>query len=324
MEKNPRKPPFGKSINNRGKSQNKWRTDESKKFEIDNIESEKLKERKERFAKTKSTGYGFISRGEDNRLQVNEGERILFFEEIKIDFVHYCNGPNLPEYMRTLISQREMVISSDSSNDSSSSNSKTRCDPTIDSILTSLRKLREALLFAPPNEFSKSVFLFSIRIAVAAGKYQTYVPSIIYLLERGIYLLDNSEKEEIVTLLTLHLSHFNGENNRGIEVYYKYKLNDPELLKTLKSWATGNHHEWIRQYNAESDGCRSALMAIGLPRMIKILIQEFTATYFTIDKNHLEELFLPIGTKYRDLNRYGCTWKEENNVVTIRDRTRKK
>lgn len=298
------------------------------------LDESKLKSRSERFNKSNETsagrgigGYGFVSRGEDDRLQRSERERKLFFEKIFNDFMNYCIQLDscLKEKVRELANSNDEVGQIGGEIDRLKISEDRKAQTTsLDSILTSLRKLREALLFAKPDEFSKRVFLFSIRISASIGQYHTYIPSINYLLEDAVTLLTQMEISEVATLLALHLAHFNNHNLRAIEVYYKYNIDNVSLLKCLKAWAVGDFHNWTKVYNTECDGCKSAIMRMGLTRILNSMVKAMTAAYFSLDKLYLEDCVLPNGVDVSILvEKYNCPWKVSDKVVILRERAKK-
>ena len=125
-----------------------------------NVSEEALQRRKLRFqAQPQTKDYGFVSRGE-TRLKESESERRKYFDTIVLSFFKLCD-----EATRIEVRERIDVDSIHSSDG----------DMTMDGVLTSLRKLREAILGTKPSSFSKKVLLFSVRVAVPLGHYQTYV-----------------------------------------------------------------------------------------------------------------------------------------------------
>lgn len=301
-------------------------------------DEKKLRERRERFNRGGDVpsgrgigGYGFVSRGEDDRLQKSDSERKKFFDSIVNEFMKYCNElDDLKEAIRALIEQdkdTEVVLLSGSIEKLNISDVRESLEPsstTIESILSSLRKLREALLHIPPTEFTKIVFLFSIRISASIGHYQTYIPSITYLLEKAKFLLSAIEVCELATLLSLHLVHCNNHCASAIETYYKYEVNDINLLKTITSWSKMDFFTWIIIYNKETNGCKTSIMRMGLTKMIKHLIDCLTSAYFNLDKKYLEEFILPNGIDFGVLvEKYNCTWKQVDGMIILRERGRK-
>lgn len=300
-----------------------WRNTKS----IDDAEQTRLDERRQRFAshtREKPTGiggYGFVSRGDDHRLQQSDSARRAYFEEIMSSFVVYAN--NLGPELRAWLQNVEKTDQEDGwivdATQALSLADKNKC--TVNQILMALRKLREALLSSETDAFAKRVFLFSVRIAASMGHYQTYIPSIHYLLHRARPLLTPTEMSELATLLSLHLAHFNQHNTKALETYHQYKLNDRQLFKALKSWSTGDYFTWVKIYNSECDACKSAVMAMGLPHMMSHLINVIQSSYFTVTKSYLEQHVLPDGVVYDDLvQKYRCQWQLDNDIVIVRKR----
>ncbi|EAZ62997.2 predicted protein [Scheffersomyces stipitis CBS 6054] len=285
----------------------------------------------------KQREYGFVSRGEDNRLQKSSNERESYFKQILMNFIEYCSSntsSTLSDKISHFIEKDEL---SELTADTNNSGESLKHSITIDTILNSLRKLREALLFAIPNEFSKKVFLFSIRISAAIGHHQTYIPCIMYLLS---YYKANKESvvtmeevEEITTLLVLHLAHFNNSNSKALRLYFEYlhKIDNSKTGKTfevLQSWIYRDYYSWMKHYNMETDNAKASIMKFGLSTMVKHVIDCVSKSYFTITKHQLEQTLLPRGYTYESLvESYNLTWKgdEKNNqVIIVRDRTTRK
>lgn len=312
-----------KNLFDRG-SQYGWRNTKS----TDVAEKTSLDERRQRFAshtREKPTGlggYGFVSRGDDNRLQQSDSARKAYFEEIMSSFVVYANnlGPELRAWLQNVEKADQKDGGVVDATQALSLADENKC--TVNQILMALRKLREALLSSEANAFAKRVFLFSVRIAASMGHYQTYIPSIHYLLHRARLLLTPTEKSELATILSLHLAHFNQHNTKALETYHQYKLNDRQLLKALKSWSTGDYFTWVKIYNSECDACKNAVMAMGLPHMMTHMIKVMQSSYFTVTKSHLDQHVLPDGVVYENLvQKYRCQWELYNDTVIVRKRS---
>ncbi|EGW35584.1 uncharacterized protein SPAPADRAFT_58806, partial [Spathaspora passalidarum NRRL Y-27907] len=145
----------------------------NKKPQQDNKDN-KREQRKARFANNSSSSssqssYGFVSRGEDNRLQQSAYDRERFFISIIGQFIQFNSQTQIGD-IRSLINEGDLQTA----------NAEVMTPPadkiTMDSILLSIRKLREALLYTKPTPFHKKVFLFSLRLAAIVGHYQTYIP----------------------------------------------------------------------------------------------------------------------------------------------------
>lgn len=349
-------------------------------FPTDSInDTSRLQKRSERFQNDKKstrTEYGFVSRGEDSRLQRSEEERHVFFDSILRQFVEYCEtnsdvGFDLERWTREEFGKRGESsveenedkeelnpVQGDKSTESSDDTEKAKNketqtarttdprrqgllrsvfaakgiskpkgassspkSPTIDSILVSLRKLREALLHLLPDDFSRRVFLFSVRVSAPVGHYQTYVPSIHYLLRRGSGI-SALERREMALLLVLHVSHVNGDNSHAFRVFYRYldRTADMKTLVILESWIHGEYSVWVRMYNAEADPATAAIMAVGVRKVVTHMAACITRAYFNVLVIALEE-WLPRGVTIAMVQEeYGQKWRVEGDNVVVRER----
>jgi hypothetical protein len=297
-------------------------TEQINKYEL--ADEEKLKLRRNRFSgdnknfNSTSNQYGYVSRGEDNRLQKSHKERLNFFSHIVSSFIRYSNENTSSDLSRDFdrfINRNDIPPESDDPG--------ILDIPTIDSILNNLRKLREALLHERATEFIKKVFLFSIRVAVNMGHYQTYIPSITYLLHsHNSLLLEDTEKQEIATILVLHTAHFNGENSKALQLYFKYvDTSEIKTLKILKSWINNDYYNWIQYYNSETDNGKAFLMKFGLPHMARHMVNSISKSYFSFKLKDFEDNYLPNGSSYTQLSdKYKINWKLENDTIVVRER----
>ncbi|KAG7665087.1 uncharacterized protein J8A68_001396 [[Candida] subhashii] len=262
--------------------------------------------------------HGFVSRGE-SYLQNNEEAQQELFSEIIADFINYCNSNStsvLQKEFNKVVTENDMK-----SAESVEKDTTTPQKITIDSILLQTRKLREALLYSTPNEFCKRVFFFSLRIAAIVGDFRTYIPSILYLLENREELqLSTDEIEEVATLLILHHIHKTEEISKAVRLYFEYIPKKSMIFDMIRSWIDDDWYRWFRIYELQSDSSMTSMMAMGLTRMIKLFIDQFNQTYYTIAKSELERL-LPSGIKVDDLiEKYGADWKLKDDMVIIRER----
>ncbi|GEQ68905.1 hypothetical protein JCM33374_g2574 [Metschnikowia sp. JCM 33374] len=250
-------------------------------------------------SKVDPKSYGYVSRGDDNILQTSDTAQREYFDWILETF-----------------KQVGRTESASTSNISSSSS--------VDSeqALASLRKLREAFLHQPPNEFSKKVHLFSVRVSSAVGHYQTYVPSIQYLLSDGCGLLTPTEQSEIASVMVLHVCHRNGHVAESLRIFNQYldPHKDARILQTILAWASGDYHTWMSLYNSESDHSLFAVMTMGLPRIVEHMVACFDATYYTYGMSDLKKC-LPKGVTWEEFReRYAVSWEVEDDTVHIRRR----
>lgn len=301
---------------NRGRGKGRDISDSSWRLKDQEEESKKL-ERAARFGESRKYGseeYGFVSRGEDDRLQKSSKEREKFFDKILKKFISYCETTDtstLSEELKSILDQ------------ASDQKVEKMENVTMDSILSSLRKLREAMINCKCDKFTVKVFLFSIRISANIGHYQTYLPSIYFLLQQeDDKLLLKAEKREIVTLMILHLSHFNKNNSKALKEYFRYFQDDEDdqLLRTLKSWSTGDYFNWIRSYNNENDIAKSTIMRFGINTMIERMVKTINMSYFHLDLDYLTRS-LPSGITFDVLKeKHNVTWKLDGKNLIIRER----
>lgn len=264
---------------------------------------EALQRRKLRFqAQPQTQDYGFVSRGE-TRLKESESERRKYFAVIVLSFLKLCD-----EATRTEVRERIDVNSIHSSDG----------NMTMDGVLTSLRKLREAILGTKPSSFSKKVLLFSVRVAVPLGHYQTYVPSITQLLAPGVDI-SRDERQELVVLLLLHWAHFSNENSRALLLLLRGCPEDTRTRLLLQSWIGNDYYRWLNLYKAEEDTLRVRIMKFGLPKVLQHLVNAINVSYFNLPLAVLQE-YLPQDMLVQDLVAYGAQWLVDGSNVVIRVR----
>ncbi|KAL6450194.1 hypothetical protein SBY92_002127 [Candida maltosa Xu316] len=288
-------------------------------------EKEKAKKRLMRFGKPKTPSkqeYGLLSRGDDTRLRDNEQERTEFYSRILHEFVEFCS--NTPP--NSLKESLAKLVNDDECKEVDKEGVKNK-DITMDSILLSLRKLREALLRNQPSKLHKKVFMFAIRISSVIGHYQSYIPSIKYLQRHRKELeLSDQEFEEITIILILHLVHVNENISEAVRLFFKYIPQRKEILNILHSWIHKNYYQWIQIYNQQRNDYILAMMRLGYDKMIRYLIQGVTCSYFAMSKSNLEEGLLPDDLKFEVfVSKYHVNWKLDTNsqMVTIRERKKK-
>lgn len=251
--------------------------------------------------------FGLVSRG-DSSLQSSSRKRIQFFDEILKSFKAFeANQPD-----------------SNDSNKLSSLESlkKTEPEPEISSTLRNLRTLREALLAHKPDDFTKRVFLFSIRIAATVRHYETYVASILFLLNNARHLLTPSEEQEIAWILIVHTSHFNGDNYRSLLLFFKYlsEQTNVYLYNLLQAWINDDYYTWLQHFNTESNLGIHAIMTFGVDRMMKCMINSVSNSYFTFPKKNVKHL-LPRGENWLEFKKtYDIKWEEDEVNILVRPR----
>ncbi|KAK6198696.1 uncharacterized protein RJT21DRAFT_50600 [Scheffersomyces amazonensis] len=320
-------------------------------------DEEKAAARARRFA-TPSTpinanSYGFVSRGEDNRLQKYHRERQKFFNMILLSFIKYCNSNSthsLSKSIDRLINRSEVVEEEEEENEDEKSNQKEKAVG-LDSILSSLRKLREALLYIDHSssannikdkeveQFTKKVYLFSVRLSSNIGHYQTYIPSINHLIHNKNLLTDD-EFEEISILLILHLLHFNNLTSKAIKIYFGSKLNNRKsndsikLWQIIQSWIQQDYVRWFKLFHSEKDSCKVTIMKFGYDKIIKHTLEVINQSYFTILEKDLyndvlQQEYIASKCDINDIiDKYKLSWKVQdsekahNRLVIVKERRR--
>ncbi|KAK9462118.1 uncharacterized protein V1516DRAFT_673795 [Lipomyces oligophaga] len=191
----------------------------------------------------------------------------------------------------------------------------------FDQILVGLRKLRETVLASgPPTSFSKIVFLFSARVTVLLGHYQSYLPSLKTLLDviDPVVPLTTAERYEIAGLYVLHLTHFANDPAAAFDALYRYNIQDDlPLRQIIISWTDKDYVLWRTRYKAESDNARRKLMDHGARNMAIACMKTIGSAYFFMSKTELEGL---VGYCWDQCLDLGCRWRLENDRVVIRQR----
>ncbi|CCG21879.1 hypothetical protein CORT_0B01600 [Candida orthopsilosis Co 90-125] len=296
-------------------------------------EEEKLVKRRERFStkndkRKQPHNYGLISRGEDTRLKDSEALREEYFLVILHQFIKYTStntSKSLSEAFKRVRDSNPKDFENAQALKSNIENNKQTI--TMESLTMSLRKLRESLLHLKPSPFHKKVFLFSTRISYCCGQYQTYIPSINYLLlYKNDLKLSNLETEEVAVILTLHLTHFNNNTPKAVQVYFRYIPNRKDVLQIIRCWIQKDYYNWNKIYNSMESFAVKAMMRLGLPKMLNHMTKSLSSSYFTMKKSVIESELLPDDVEYEELiNNYKVNWTvDDGGVVTLRRRQSKK
>lgn len=331
----------------RGQFNNRSEGRDESSISITNLsldQEDKIKQRGLRFNKQPNTQnisiteqYGFTSRGEDTRLQKDERSRRDYFNQILETFVKYCadnTASSLHQCLDKFTDYNDLdVVIKIPSVEIDSKSDKEGTIPTqqgrpvkIDSILLSLRKLREALIHTEADSFTRNVFLFSIRVSAYIGHYQTYIPSINYLLAPfNIKNLNHSEKREVATILILHVAHFNRDYGQAIRLFFSYldPSEDKKVLRILESYINNDYYTWSQLYNSEVDNGISNMMKFGVQAMSRVIVERLSSSYFNISLKELEDTFLPNGITFLYIKEtFGVEWKQDGDNLIIKQRTK--
>lgn len=163
----------------------------------------------------------------------------------------------------------------------------------------------------PVDEFSKSVFLFSIRISSRVGHYQTYVPSITHLLKND-NKLTKQELDEITTLYILHLIHFNNNNLLAIKIFFQYIPLNEKIRNIMQIWRNEDYFKWFNLYNNEHDSSRKRIMKFGEKKMISHAIKCIQKSYNQLPKTYLNKIFYN-----KELKEF-CDWNLNDSTILIK------
>lgn len=275
-------------------------------------DSEVLLRRRNKFSESNKPvlEYGLVSRGEDDRLQRDANARIELFKQVQHEVSFNAAKLGAKEL--------ELLFNSKVPDVSNQDRAKFK---DLDHALMSLRKLREALLKFPIDEFSKDVFLFSIRISSIMGSYQTFIPSIRFLLDNSqAGVLQTIETEYIANIYALHLTHFSGNHSLALQIANKYCSKNDRVFAILKSFRCCNYLEWFRYYGKEPDPSKKMIMKFGEDKMLRYTAKVIHKTYFQLPKRYLEEVFRMDYDTLRD--KCGAAWDDQTRpgVVIVRSR----
>lgn len=188
----------------------------------------------------------------------------------------------------------------------------------IDKILSSLRKLREATLPQTPDDFSKRVFMFSTKVSILAKSYHSYHPALSHLLGPYYHLLSDKEHAELAAFQVLHLSHFNFGLNEAYNYHFSEISHNRHIEQIVNCLGSDDKFAWIKLYQSEKSPYNKALMSFAYDRIMRGLISNIGKAYMMISKPALESMVgVPLETLKEN---YSCGWLLEDDKVIIRKR----
>lgn len=150
------------------------------------------------------------------------------------------------------------------------------------------------------------------------GHYQTYVPSINYLLKNKSKL-SPAELNEITNIFALHLAHFSNNNSAALRVCHEYASDDLKLQRALKAYRTLDYFTWFKLYRFEKDLLYQRMMEFGEDRMTKHSLRCIQKSYFQLPKDYIDSVF-HVDFETLKSNSH-CDWTLKDNVVVIRTRS---
>ncbi|KAK9327717.1 hypothetical protein V1520DRAFT_348119 [Lipomyces starkeyi] len=266
--------------------------------------------------------YGLVSRGNDTRLQSDPDVQQRYFALLQRKYLAVCaNAPGVDALRRTfqtLTIGTEHAVDQDEETDEDAARRMA-----LDHVVLGLRKLREAVIASgPPTPFAKKLLLFSVRVTVLLGHYQSYLPAMKRLLDdvHPVIPLSAAERYEIGGLYVLHLVHFSNDLTAAYDAMQHYDLfDDLALRQVLRAWADVDYVLWRRRYDAEPDSGRRRIMAFGDRIMAIETLKRLGTAYFFMQKDEIEKL---TGRRWIDcVEKLGCGWRlEETGRVVMRER----
>lgn len=164
-------------------------------------------------------------------------------------------------------------------------------------ILTALRKLREGLLgsssSAPSPLFAQRVHVFNIRLAILAHSWESYLPSLMYLLSKlhtKSHPLPRSELVEMTSYLILDLATRQEDPGAAYALRYNSKIRfgyENHYVNTiLKSVMTG---DWVAFWRIRRrvDGYVRAILHWHAEKLRKVALKAVGRTYMTCDAKYI-------------------------------------
>ncbi|KAK9235514.1 hypothetical protein V1525DRAFT_260991 [Lipomyces kononenkoae] len=272
--------------------------------------------------------YGLVSRGNDTRLQSDPDLQQRYFALLQRKYLAICaDAPGVDALRRTF--QTLTVGTSTTTTEDAVDLGRDRTDEdaarkmALDQVVLGLRKLREAVIASgPPTPFAKKVLLFSVRVTVLLGHYQSYLPAMKRLLDdvHPVIALSAAERYEIGGLYVLHLVHFSNDLTAAYHAMHQYDLfDDLALRQVLRAWADVDYVLWRRRYDGEPDSGRRRIMAFGDRTMAIETLKRLGTAYFFMQKDEIERF---TGRQWTDcVQKLGCGWRlEETGRVVMRER----
>ncbi|CAN6616500.1 hypothetical protein TRVA0_006S02982 [Trichomonascus vanleenenianus] len=281
-------------------------------------EEEKLRRRRERFGGTPKKvddSYGLLSRGEDTRLAKDRRERRDYFVKVQLSYLKFTSKHGGHEEALKIV---DAVSRARWRNEKQ--RHEIREEP-IDNIYMSMRKLREASIANESDDLAVSIFLFSTKIAVIGGKYESYLPSMTYLLHPLMSVLEKRQDELklIAKLYVLHLAHFNRALNAAFEWYFRLIPSDRATFSILRAFCAGNFVRWRKLYKLQDDMTK-AILRHGEKTLLRETSTKLARSYAMLRVETVEQF---TGTSLANLNATaGLQWKASPESNKIHFRTR--
>ncbi|VBB76754.1 Putative protein of unknown function [Podospora comata] len=191
----------------------------------------------------------------------------------------------------------------------------------LPSILSALRKLREALVATQRRDpFTIQVYLFAIRLGILAKSFESYYPALLYLL-RSVHPFSNLtsvELAECVSYLVLDTACRRQDLAGAFKLRKEYKLKDKKVDAVLKALVGDNYVLW-RRVKRGVDGYRVKLMEFADGDVKRRTLMAMGRAYLSLPREFLEGQMEESWEGLR--SKYGVGWElggEKGEKVVIR------
>ncbi|KAK3399860.1 hypothetical protein B0T20DRAFT_434352 [Sordaria brevicollis] len=280
--------------------------------------------------------YGLPSKGEKRLL--NHKTQEAYYAKIAERYLAFCTDAGDRDSLQRQFSRLALSDSSTSTGNTStpllpagstsSSDSSTTphlpvpsSSDNLSQILSALRKLREALVASSRiDDFTTQVYLFAVRLGILSSSFETYLPSLLYLLRvihrSPSHPLTSVEYHEVVSYLVLDTACRRGDLAEAYNFRNRYGLKDAKVDATLKALVMDDWVAW-RRTKRSVDGYRVRLMEFAEPGIRQTILKAFGRAYLSVGYEYLEEV---MGMKWEEMVRgYGVGWeREDSGRVVIR------
>lgn len=196
-------------------------------------------------------------------------------------------------------------------------------------ILTALRKLREGLLgsssMAPSPVFAQRVHVFNIRLAILVHSWESYLPSLMYLLSKlhtKEHPLPQSELVEMTSYLILDLATRQDDPGAAFALRYNSKIRfgyDSRYVNTILRSIMAN--DWVAFWRTRRkvDGYLRAILHWHAEKVRKTSLKAIGRTYMTCDASYLLASASGGELSWEELVRAEeVGWAKEGDKVVIR------
>ncbi|KAF2500242.1 hypothetical protein BU16DRAFT_478500 [Lophium mytilinum] len=185
-------------------------------------------------------------------------------------------------------------------------------------ILTALRKIREAIVATDRrDEFAQRVYIFNIHAAILCKEWESYAPALISLLTKihSQSPLPAPELHEFVGFWILDLACRQSDIMAAYTVKKQFKYEDRRVGLVLKALA---HDDWVLFWKMRRavDGYQRRIMEFADTTMRLHALKCLGRSYMTADRAYVERC---TDRKWVDLVKDGVGWEiTEGEKIVIR------